>query len=68
MKRSNLPQRAVLSPKERSAAGAPLHCSHVGQAEIGAWSKGYEEKRAYLSPNLDDPSFNVAPCATLLDR
>ncbi|MCK1695337.1 DUF736 family protein [Bradyrhizobium sp. 144] len=49
--------------------GAPLHRSNVDQAEIGgAWSKGYEEKRSYLSPKLDDPSFNVAPFATLLDR
>ncbi len=49
--------------------GAPLHRIYVGRAEIGeAWSKRYGKKRGYLSPKLDDPSFSVAPCATLLDR
>ncbi|MCK1463126.1 DUF736 family protein [Bradyrhizobium sp. 2] len=48
--------------------GAPLHRRNVNQADVGgAWSKRYQEKRGYLSPKLDDPSFNVAPCATLLD-
>jgi uncharacterized protein (DUF736 family) len=48
--------------------GAPLHRSNVDQVEIGGWSKRNEEKRRYLSPKLDVASFNVAPCATLLDR
>ncbi|WP_428841280.1 DUF736 family protein [Bradyrhizobium barranii] len=49
--------------------GAPLHRSYVGQTEIGrALLKRSEEKRCYFSLKLDDPSFNVAPCATLLDR
>ncbi|WP_456671708.1 hypothetical protein [Bradyrhizobium sp. USDA 3256] len=48
---------------------APLHRSKCGPGgDWGAWSKRYEEKRDYLSPKLDDTSFNVAPCATLLDR
>ncbi|MET4518966.1 uncharacterized protein (DUF736 family) [Bradyrhizobium sp. I1.7.5] len=49
--------------------GAPLHRSYVGQTVIGsACLKGSKEERCYLSLKLDDPSFNVAPCATLLDR
>ncbi len=49
--------------------GAPLHRSYVGQTEIGrARLKRSEEKRCYFSLKLDDPSFNAAPCATLLDR
>ncbi|WP_165127921.1 DUF736 family protein [Bradyrhizobium sp. 6(2017)] len=49
--------------------GAPRHRSCVGRIEIGtACLKRSEEKRGYFSFELDDPSFNVAPCATLLDR
>ncbi|MCK1604686.1 DUF736 family protein [Bradyrhizobium sp. 166] len=55
-------------PGRNDGRGAPLHRSNVGRAEIGAWSKRSDEKRGYLSPKLDDPSFNVAPFATLLDR
>jgi uncharacterized protein (DUF736 family) len=33
-----------------------------------AWPKHAEGSRDYLSLKLDDPTFNVAPCATLLDR
>ncbi|TYL86232.1 DUF736 domain-containing protein [Bradyrhizobium rifense] len=48
--------------------GAPLHRSYVGQTEIGrACLKRSEEERCYFSLKLDDPSFNVARCAVLLD-
>jgi uncharacterized protein (DUF736 family) len=47
---------------------APLHRSNVDQAEIGGLGQSATRKSGYLSPKLDDPSFNVAPCATLLDR
>ena len=49
--------------------GAARHRSYVGRIEIGtACSKCSEEGRGYVSLKLDDPSFKVAPCATLLDR
>ncbi|WP_354141998.1 DUF736 family protein [Bradyrhizobium sp. RT11b] len=51
---------------ERSA---PLHRSHVGQTETGtACLSAPRRERGYLSLKLDDPSFNVTPCAVLLDE
>ncbi|WP_245285986.1 DUF736 family protein [Bradyrhizobium sp. WSM1253] len=40
----------------------------MGQTETGtACLKRPEEERGYFSLKLDDPSFNVTPCAVLLD-
>ncbi|WP_369726338.1 DUF736 family protein [Bradyrhizobium sp. LLZ17] len=48
--------------------GAPRHRSYVGQTKIArACLKRSYESRDYLSLKLDEPSFNVPPCATLLD-
>ncbi|UPK01399.1 hypothetical protein [Bradyrhizobium sp. 170] len=55
-------------PEGMIERGAPRDRSNVDQAEIGAWSKRSDEKRGYLSPELDHSSVNVAPCATLPDR
>ncbi|WP_434057381.1 DUF736 family protein [Bradyrhizobium japonicum] len=56
-------------PDRMIERAAPLHRSYVGQTEIGTTClKRSEEKRGFLSFKLDAPSFNVPPCATLLDR
>jgi uncharacterized protein (DUF736 family) len=62
-------RKGCIIPEAMAERGAPLHRSTVGQTEIGtACLKRSKEERGYLSLKLDAPSFNVTPCAALLDR
>jgi uncharacterized protein (DUF736 family) len=46
----------------------PSHRLFAGKTEIGAaWAKTSKEGRPYLSAKIDDPSFNAAIYATLIE-
>ncbi|KGB55979.1 hypothetical protein FG91_00863 [Sphingopyxis sp. LC81] len=45
-------------PEDKPSGNAPSHRVFIGEAEVGAaWEKQTQDKRAYLSVKLDDPSF-----------
>lgn len=53
---------------ESESDKAPSHRLYAGKTEIGAaWAKTSKEGRSYLSAKLDDPSFNAAIYATLIE-
>lgn len=53
---------------ESDSDKGPSHRLFAGKVEIGAaWAKTSKEGRPYLSAKLDDPSFNAAIYATLIE-
>ncbi|KPF62452.1 hypothetical protein IP69_20570 [Bosea sp. AAP35] len=53
---------------ESESDKGPSHRLFAGKTEIGAaWAKTSKEGRPYLSAKLDDPSFNAAIYATLIE-
>lgn len=53
---------------ESDSDKGPSHRLFAGKTEIGAaWAKTSREGRSYLSAKIDDPSFNAAIYATLIE-
>ena len=53
---------------ESDSDKGPSHRLFAGRTEIGAaWAKTSREGKPYLSAKIDDPSFNAAIYATLIE-
>jgi uncharacterized protein (DUF736 family) len=59
----------TLKPMEKSSDNAPDFRVYSGEGEVGAaWNKVSKDEREYVFVKVDDPMFNAAVLANLVEQ